>query len=279
MVQEIEVISSLMLETYGKDISAFGESFLLRTIEQRRKMTGIIDFEKYHDYLKANTDEAKALSDALLVNYSRFFRETMTYSLLENTVLASIIEEKAEGSELRIWSTGCSRGQEAYSIAILLNELADESGKEIRFRIFATDIAESMLEAAIAGVYDFDAVQNIRLKHLEKYFTKVGNKYIIAQRIKQNVHFSLYDILDQDTVHPPESIYGDFDLVICSNLLIYYEPELQQAILHRLGQSLAPKGYLVTGEAERMLVEPGEKLQPVMAFAPIFRNKQRRKFP
>jgi len=278
MVHEIEVISSLMLESYEIDISAFGEAFLMRTIEQRMKTTGTDDFHNYHDYLKANADEAKMLSDSLLINYSRFFRETMTYSLIESAVLPNILEEK-NGGELRIWSTGCSRGQEAYSIAILLCELAADSGKEIRFRIFATDISQSVLDSASAGVYDFDAVQNLRLKQLEKYFTKVGNKYILSQKIKQHVHFSLYDILDQDTIHPPESIFGDFDLVICSNLLIYYKPIHQQAILHRLRQSLAPNGYLVTGEAERMLVQPGERLQPVSALAPIFRNKQRRKFP
>ncbi|MGB7595567.1 MAG: protein-glutamate O-methyltransferase CheR [Erysipelotrichaceae bacterium] len=278
MVHEIEVISSLMLESYEIDISAFGEAFLVRTIEQRMKTVGTDDYQNYHDYLKVNADEAKTLGESLLINYSRFFRETMTFCLLENFVFPNMVDEK-NGGELRIWSTGCSRGQEAYSIAILLKELADESGKEIRFRIFATDISQSVLDSACAGVYDFDAVQNIRLKHLEKYFTKVGNKYILSHKIKQHVHFSHYDILDPDTVHPPESIFGDFDLVICSNLLIYYKPIHQQAILHRLKQSLAPNGYLVTGEAERMLVQPGEKLQAVSAIAPIFRNKQRRKFP
>jgi chemotaxis methyl-accepting protein methylase len=278
MIHNFEIISSLMMGTYEKDISAFGDDFLTHTIEQRIKETGTQELNLYHDYLKMNPDEAKVLSDSLLINYSRFFRETMTFSVLEMVVLPNIIDEMSDGSELRIWSSGCSRGQEAYSIAILLTELADTSGKEIRFRIFATDLSKSMLNEANTGVYDFDAVQNVRLKHLEKYFTKVGNKYILSSRIKQNVHFSLYDILNHDTIHPPESIFGDFDLVICSNLLIYYKPEFQKTILHRLRQSLAPDGYLVLGEAEHMLAQHIDKLQPVSTRTPIFRSKQRRKF-
>lgn len=279
MVHEIEVLSSLMRQTYTTDISMFNEEFLLRTLEHRQTITKMKDFLVYRAYLDQNPAEAEALTKDLLNNFSRFFRETLSFAILEHQVLPSIIQDLSGNAEIRIWSAGCSYGQEVYSIAILLNELAQESGKTFRYRIFATDICPEAIASARLGIFDSNNLQNIRLKHLETYFTKVGNNYAVSAQLKQQIYFSVYDLLDPETNHPPESIFGDFDLVICSNLLIYYRSDLQRVILAKLQQSLATRGYLMCGGAERMLVDTHTKLEPVKTSAAIFRNTKRRNLP
>jgi chemotaxis protein methyltransferase CheR len=279
MNQETKRIVFTMRDKYEKDISAFGPGFLAKTIQRRLSETGLEDIDAYCAFLTNNAEEADTLNRSLLISYSVFFRESMTFSMLEDLVFPSILNERKKDDEIRIWSVGCASGQEAYSMAILLEEISHSIGKAIRYRICATDISESELALGTEGVYDYNALLNVKLKHLDKYFAKNGKSYAISPDIKRHIHFSNYDIRDEGTGHPPECIYGDFDLVMCSNLLIYYNPDQQRSILKKLHRSLAPKGYLVIGEAERLLVETNMKLFPMTTSSTIFENSKRRNLP
>jgi chemotaxis protein methyltransferase CheR len=279
MNQETKRIVLTMRDMYEKDISVFGPGFLAKTIQRRLGETGIDNIDVYCAFLNHNAEEADALNRSLLISYSVFFRESMTFSILEDFVFPSILNERKTDGEIRIWSVGCASGQEAYSMALLLEEISRSIGKEIRYRICATDISESELASGTAGVYDHNALWNVKLKYLDKYFIKSGKSYAISEDIKRHIHFSNYDILDEGTGHPPECIYGDFDLVMCSNLLIYYNSDQQRSILKKLRQSLAPQGYLAIGEAERLLIEPGMKLIPIIASGAVFGNSKRRNRP
>jgi chemotaxis methyl-accepting protein methylase len=266
-------IERVMYQTHGREISMYDESFLIKMLKKRLNATGVKTVKTYLGYLAVNSSEAEEFSALLNINYSEFFRNPLAFALLEQWILPQLIEEKSGGEEIRVWSAGCAAGQEAYSIAILLDKLDVSRANRVRFRIFATDISESSLALAREGVYDADAVQNVRLKHLAKYFTKQGDTYTITPELKDRVNFSTYDLLDKLSVNPPESIYGDFDIVFCSNLLFYYRPEIREFILHKVQPSLSAKGYLVTGEAERAFVAKTDGFRMVAPPAAVFQKK------
>jgi len=253
----------------------YDQFFLAKSLERRLIATGVKNAAEYCSYIEKNNTEADVLYRSLHITFSQFFRDSITFALLEQLIIPSLIANKPDGREIRIWSAGCANGQEAYSIAMLLSDYAETSGKKISFRIFATDISQEALVLGRAGVYDQNAVQNVKMKHLYKYFSKQGETYSVVPQLKQWVNFSAYDLLDKATVNPPESIYGDFDIVMCSNLLFYYKPDLQQVIINKIQQAMTATGYLVTGEAEKRIVENESKLQTLLTSTAIFRNNVR----
>ncbi|MCX6690641.1 MAG: protein-glutamate O-methyltransferase CheR [Methanoregula sp.] len=277
MSGELDHIIRVMSGTHGKDISRYDESFLTKSLEKRMAATAIATITGYRDYLLEHADEAEELSRSLNITYSEFFRDPLTFALLEQLVLPKLIAEKQETgtgtAEIRVWSAGCAAGQESYSVAILLDELLTAHKKSLSFRIFATDISEKCLATASRGVYDLAAVQNVRQKHLTTGFNSHNGTYSVVRRLKDRIEFSVYDLFEEHSASPPGSIYGDFDLVLCSNLLFYYRPEIQQFIVNKLCHSMSSGGYLVTGEAERAIVERSHIFQPVSRLAAVYRKK------
>lgn len=277
MSSPLEDITRIMQSTYGRDIYPFEESFLLKTLEKRLSQTSINGFTAYCEYLSGNSTEAEALFRALTITYSEFFRNQLTFALIEQLVIPGLLDkkEKSGQSEIRVWSAACAAGQEPYSVAMLLDELITARDSAVSYRIFATDFSETDLALANKGVYDFGAVRNIRLKHLHDYFAFPGETYSIAPRIRAHVDFSRYDLLDEHSVSPPRSIFGDFDLVLCSNLLFYYKPKIREIILDKVYGSLSPNGFLVTGEAERDMITGRKGLRAVAPPAAIFQKTGR----
>jgi chemotaxis protein methyltransferase CheR len=115
----------------------------------------------------------------------------------------------------------------------------------------------------------------VRLQHFQKYFRPVGEDHAIVQRLKDRVELSIYDLLDHRSNSPPASVFGDFDLVVCSNVLFYYRPDAWRFILDKLVRSLSPDGFLVLGEAERDMVGKATDLQPVIKPVAVYQKKVR----
>jgi chemotaxis methyl-accepting protein methylase len=234
-------------------------------------------FAAYRDCLRENRTEAESLLDSLRITYSEFFRNPLTFALLEQRVLPALIERKAlTGEEIRIWSAACAAGEEPYSIAILLDQIASATGKAIPARIFATDIGEEGLATARVGSYNASALRNVTLKHLQDCFTSRGDRYCILPRLRENIHFSAYDLLDERTSCPPSSIFGEFDLIFCNNMLFYYRVEIRSFLIAKLQRCMAPEGYLASGEAEREIVGTASGLRAVFPYAAIFTRRNRR---
>lgn len=275
MNKELQEITKAMKQIYGRDISMYDESFVVKSLGQRRGETGVKALGEYGRYIAENTREADLFYHSLNINYSEFFRNPLTFALLEQLVIPRIINQKAGGGEIRVWSAGCAAGQEAYSIAMLLENFNIARGKNIRFRIFATDTSQSSLTVGRDGIYDKEVLQNVRLREFNNYFTKKGKSYRIASDLREHVSFSTYDLLEESSSNPPESIYGDFDIVFCSNLLFYYKPDIQRFILRKVQQSMSAIGYLVTGEAERIFVNKVESLVMIAPPAAVFQIKKR----
>jgi chemotaxis methyl-accepting protein methylase len=263
-----------MRQTHARDVARYDQSFLAKTVAKRIEATARRTIADYASYLSENMGEAEELLESLGVTFSEFFRNPLAFALLEQVVLPKLItqKKKASGSEIRVWSAGCAAGQEAYSLAILLHELATAQENAISFRIFATDISESSLAAARVGAYQTRELHRVGFGHLRECFAHDGDTYRISIRIRGHVDFSTYDLLDERSSGPPAGIYGDFDLIVCSNVLLYYRGDVRQAILARLHRALAPRGYLVIGESERSMVESSLGFQAVATPAAVFQK-------
>lgn len=276
MDKDINQLITAIKECLGRDISTYDQVFLRKVLDSALRRTGFRRVDDYCSYIKKNSYEAEELYTSLHITFSQFFRNPLIFAILEQSVIPRIISNKAADRKIRIWSAGCSYGQEPYSIAMLLMDFAESSGIEIPFQIFATDISEEALAAARAGVYNESAVQEIKLRQLNKYFTRQGKNYIISPQLKQYISFSNYDLFDLATANPPESIYGDFDIVFCCNLLIYYKFDAQKYIIKKLQQTLSDTGYIVTGETEKILLVKSGQLQRVDIPSTVFKYSKGR---
>lgn len=253
MRHEFESILYYLNKTHGFDFSASRYSSLERKINNRTAFLKIMDAQSYIRYLELHPEELITLIDLLTINISRFFRNTLTFELIAKKILPAIIEEKIKAGDpcLRIWSAGCAKGEEPYSIAILAKEIMKKGKVDFDINIFATDINKKILQKARKGVYRFDQIKDIKHGLLCKYFTIKDDTYILSPKIKKMVNFSFYDVIDPRTYVPPESVFGNFDLVLCRNLLIYFKAERQSIIFDKLLRSLSQNGCLVLGKAEK----------------------------
>ena len=255
-----------------RKIGAYDESFVRKAIVKRMQAHGLPQVANYGEYVAGHPEEIEELSRSLRIGYSEFFRNPCTFAMLEQWIVPSLAAaQKFRGrGELRVWSAGCAAGQEAWSIAMLLDAMSEAGEPRLAYRIFATDLAEPDLALAEAGVYSAEAVGNVRLSYLNAYFVRQGECFVVAPRLRERVSFSVYDLLDGGSSSPEASLYGDFDLIFCCNLLFYYRPDVRQRILGKIGRALAPGGYVVTGEAERDMVAAHDGLHAVAPPVTVF---------
>lgn len=191
-------------------------------------------------------------------SYSEFFRNSLTFSVLERIVMPRIIFNEKRNS-IRIWSAACAGGQEAYSLAILLEEFKN-GDKKVACRIFGTDKDEEQVRIAAQGRYSADQIGNITLKQFKKWFIREEDQFTVIPELKSNIEFSVFDLLSSQYSSPPESIFGGFDIVMCANLLFYYQADSQKTIIEKIKGAMAENGYLITGETERdILINYGFK--------------------
>jgi len=256
------------------DISKFDDAFFIKAVENRIAIVKVNGISEYIQHLSNNIDEANKLLQSLYITHTEFFRNPLTFAHLEEWILPLLMNRKSDKGELRIWSAGCSTGQEAYSIAMLIENLNSREQKKVRYRIIATDVSESALIKAKTGEYNEKEIQKIRVKDLNEFFVRFGETYKVSPQLKQHVSFSTYDLLDNLSSSPQESIFGNFDLIICSNVLFYYKLKYQQFIIKKLVGVMDEKGYLITGEVEKYNVEKSRYLNLVSTSSTIFQSKK-----
>ncbi len=264
MNPEYQRILTILKQQHGIDFSGYRPGMIGRRIALRMQAAGLARVEDYCAHLRDNPGELERLLDCLTIKVSRFFRNALVFEYLAQHVLPRLLHRKKQGKDrsIRLWSAGCSLGEEAYSLAILLKELLGKEDLPESPVIFGTDIDASALEQAKKGVYPAESLKETKLGLSKRYFIPVGDqanqrldgedaqRFRIIPEIRELVFFSVYDILAPATWAPPESVYGGFDLVSCRNVLIYFEAELQQRVFAKLYQTLIPGGFLVLGESE-----------------------------
>ncbi|MDK9707162.1 MAG: protein-glutamate O-methyltransferase CheR [Desulforhopalus sp.] len=267
-------ILEYLLEQRGLDFSGCRPAMLERRISLRLSATLCRDYAEYLVFIKNSSEEADKLLSAITINVSRFFRDPLTFELLAGRILPAIIQEKIRDQDrsLRIWSAGCATGEEPYSVAILINELLEKDQLAMNLHIFATDIDERILADATRATYSRDSIGNVQTRLIDKYFSPAGENFSIVPSIKNQVSFSSYDMLDKKHRVPPASIFGGFDLVLCRNLLIYFNSDYQEIIFAKLHNALAAKGYLVLGDTEAPSIAYQKHFSRLLNFSPIYRK-------
>jgi chemotaxis methyl-accepting protein methylase len=274
MRNAIKKVTEILLKEQGVDVSKYEELFLGKCIQKRVSETLCNSMDGYCALLKENSTECQLLLESLSVSYSEFFRNPLTFSVLEKIIIpALMLNKKAlNQKEIRVWSAACAAGQEIYSMVMLLNEATVRGNDGIEFLFFATDENQAQVDIARLGQYPKIALNNINLSRLVKWFTKHGSVYRIKDELKEQVDFSNFDLLDDGFSSPPASIFGDFDIVFCANVLFYYSHEFRERILVKVNKSLSDNGFLVTSETEReILLQHG--FEEVFPQSAIFRKK------
>lgn len=270
MERMISQILELLHRESKYDFSGCSYSMLARRITMRFTATGTSDLESYYQYLQDHKEELEPLMQSVTIKVSHFFRNPLDFEII-NKILGYLIIKKLEKHEqLRIWSAGCATGEEAYTLAILVSEHLHK--EHLETAIFATDIDREALAEAQEGVYKEGVLQEMKFGLLQKYFTLSEGKYVIKHVIRKMVNFSFHDQLSDSNVFPAESIFGDFDLVLCRNLLIYYNQSYQEKIERRLYDSLDMGGYLMLGEAEHVGDYYHRKLKKVAPVSNIYKK-------
>lgn len=251
-------IHDIFLSLEGMDVAQYDETFLLNSANRRFSETNCASIEDYLELLENSELERMTYFDNLQIGYSTFFRNALTFDTLEKIILPELVSNvrKNNTKDLRIWSAACAAGQEAYSIAMLIEEemACSEKGK-CNCLIFATDRDEEQIETARRGQYAYHSLENVKLKQLDKWFNKYGNTYFIKPELKVNINFSVFDLFDKNYSSPPSSIFGHFDLIFCANLLFYYKENHRRTILDKITGAMSDNGYLVTGETERDILK------------------------
>ncbi len=258
------------------ETEGYCRSVLTERIQQRMDSLGIARTDAYLEMLGREPAETDRLRDCLTVKVSSFFRDPLVFEYLAEAVLPAIADEKyrREDRSLRIWSAACATGEEAYSIAMLLRERATELPRLPDPLIFATDIDESALAQARTGVYSKSSLAKLPYGLVASYFSREGDFFRVAPEIRAAVRFSRHNILDKKGAVPAESIFGAFDLILCRNLLIYFEPPWQELIVGRLWRSLVPGGFLVLGKTESIPLAWRAKLRRQSDLCPVYRKQE-----
>ncbi len=229
----------------GHDFSQYKPNTINRRIDRRMAVNQIETLDEYVKYLQKDSTEVQALFRDLLIGVTSFFRDPEAFETLEKKVIPALFSGKPAGAVIRVWSTGCSTGEEAYSIAILLQERLEVLKQNYKIQVFATDIDSQAIATARTGLYPASIAEDISPERLSQFFTPEpdGSAYRIHKNIRDLLVFS-----EQDVIKDPP--FSKLDLICCRNLLIYMGGELQQKLIPLFHYSLSPGGFLFLGNSE-----------------------------
>ncbi len=248
----LEDNKKIILQWLGQDVAAYDDSFLQQMVAKTASGEGFHKVAAFLENLENNLEHKQHFIQSLRVGYSAFYREPLTYAVLDQVILPEIISlrQADKRKEIRIWSAASAAGQEAYTLAMLMeNQLKCKSGG-LCYRIFATDANPEQINLAQNGIYNDASLENLPFKMVNDWLVKKNEGFAIKDELKERITFSVFDLLNPVFTAPPESIFGSFDLVVCANLLFYYNPANRRIILKKMHQSMSPEAILVTGETE-----------------------------
>lgn len=236
-------VFQLVQENSGQDFHHYKSPTITRRIAKRMAQFNFKTLEEYLVLLRQNAEESKLLAKDFLIGVTRFFRDGTAFEVLKDQVLEKLIDGKEEGAILKVWVTACSTGEEAYSMAILIDQILQKKGKWLDVKIFATDIDSNAIEYAAKGVYPAAVLKDVDAAIVKKYFLKEEKHFQIVPRLRKQIVFARHNILKD----PP---FIKNDLVSCRNMLIYMDNVLQRQVLASLHFALNTGGYLFLGTSE-----------------------------
>ncbi|QJC54506.1 PAS domain S-box protein [Paenibacillus albicereus] len=243
----VALILEKVRERTNIDFSFYKRNSLLRRMEKRMAEIGCSSLEDYAERIRDEPDEIYELRQDLLIHVTHFFRDTEAFHVIRDAVLPKLLRQKAGAAspELRIWTAGCSTGEEAYSIGMLVAEALAAEGlaDRVHVRIFATDVDKQSIDYANHGVYPLTIESTVGQERLERFFVRHGDTYQVTRELRRMIVFAPHNL----TKDPP---FSNLDLITCRNMLIYLQPEMQQKVLSLFNFALASGGYLFLGPSE-----------------------------
>lgn len=247
----------LLRNRTGHDFSHYKPTTTGRRIARRMSIHQIETAKEYLRYVQVNPQELDPLFRELLIGVTSFFRDPEAFQALSELGVRQLLEGKSDGYVVRCWVAGCSTGEEAYSIAMLLREHMDATGAHFALQLFATDLDSDSVEVARAGLYPASITTDVSPNRLERFFTEEEGHYRIKKEIRETVVFAKQDLV----ADPP---FTKLDLFVCRNLLIYLNAEVQKRVIPLFHYSLRPEGVLFLGSSETIgsyvhLFEPLDK--------------------
>ncbi len=239
----LATICAVLHSRLGRDFSDYKTGTLMRRIQRRMHVLQLDEVPAYIQQLRVLPHEAELLFRELLISVTRFFRDPDAFAALEAKVIPELLADPRSSDPIRVWVAGCATGEEAYSVAILLKEALLRFESRRLVQVFATDVDDRAIAVARAGLYPGAVASDMSDERLERNFLKEDGSYRVAKDIREMCLFSTHDLVKD----PP---FSRIDLVCCRNLLIYFEPQLQQRVITTFHYALRPGRHLFLGPSE-----------------------------
>ncbi|ETX16592.1 chemotaxis protein CheB [Roseivivax halodurans JCM 10272] len=241
--QSINDICGVVRNFVGHDFSGYKQSTLVRRVQRRIQVLDLGDASAYLQHIRSDPDECETLFRELLINVTRFFRDSDHFDALREHAVRPLVRNAGNQDEIRVWVPGCSSGEEAYSIAMMFAEEVRLQRRSVNIQIFATDIDEQMLRLAREAIYPQAALADIPEEMRELYTIARDGKFQVSAKIRDMIRFSVHSIVRD----PP---FSNIDLLSCRNLLIYFGDQLQASALPIFHYAIRPGGLLFLGPSE-----------------------------
>ena len=233
---------------FGRDLSTYRLGCLQRRVSIRMSALGITTLDGYMDALAANPGEIDQLLDTVTIHVTEFFRDREVFDAIEKELLPAMVDRKLHSPSrtIRVWSAGCSTGEEAYSLAILMLQYFRTHDVDLALEVYGTDISKEACAVAQAGLYQERKVARIPASLRQKYFEPDTEGYRVAANVKRCVKFSAHDLFSQ----PP---FTFLDAILCRNVLIHFDGNVRNDVLVRFHKALGEDGMLILGRSEAVM--------------------------
>ncbi|WP_191014627.1 CheR family methyltransferase [Treponema zioleckii] len=241
---EFDMFRKVIYDKSGITFSATNRSILDSRLKEKLREKQLGSLEEYYRLIMSNEEEMKTMLDSVTTNLTRFFRNQPHFDALINYVIPHVLENKKKTGEttVRIWSAGCSTGEEPYTIAMILQDILPPPFK---FQITASDISLKSLMVGQQGFYPESRISGIPQKYLDRYFTKTDKGYQVTSQLMSTIKFDYHNLRN-------DSGARNLDVVFCRNVLIYFDEAAQKATIDRFWNSMAPHSYLFIGHSESL---------------------------
>lgn len=243
---ESEALSKIFTQLANKtghDFTHYKRTTILRRIARRLQVNEIENIPNYLKFIRTNTDEVQSLFRDFLISVTNFFRDPEAFAVLEEKIIPDIFDGKGNDDQVRVWVAGCATGEEAYSIAILLREYADQLDNPPDIQIFASDIDDDAIGFAREGLYNDTIAVDLAPERLQRFFVEESGGYRVKKELRETILFTVHNLIKD----PP---FSRLDLISCRNLLIYLNRDIQEKIFELFHYATRSQGFLFLGLSE-----------------------------
>jgi len=263
--KEFTDLKTIIKKKLGFNCDGYKQAHLKRRLAVRLRANSSPSYKEYAMILLKNESESVKLKEALTVNVTELFRNPETYETFSRVGLPELIKTKEDYRTIKVWSAGCSNGEEPYSIAIMMLEFLGYRANKYNISILGTDIDDDSLLTAECGMFKPKQLEKISKERLDRFFIKQGDDYAVSDDVRNIVHFKHHDIISGPR------LYG-FDIIFCRNVTIYFDKNLQEELYMKFYDSLNEGGYFLMGKTETLIGKTGALFKPVDIKERIYRK-------